>query len=194
MKRALVALCAVGLATACGAGAQGEDEPVAETAVAGLSAAANKDLSAARRASAKYNQVENALADGYVPMGACVLLPTGGEGVHYVNFDLLGQPPQVEKPSILTYEKDQSGTPRLAAVEYFTPVFVGGAPWFAPQPPPPPPDSNPAPVLFEHTFDGPMAGHFDGMPWHYDLHVYLWESNPAGIFNATNPRIDCSRD
>jgi hypothetical protein len=26
---------------------------------------------------------------------------------------------------------------------------------------------------------------------HYDLHVWLWKSNPAGMFSPTNPDVKC---
>ena len=47
------------------------------------------------------------------------------------------------------------------------------------------------PSLFEMPFDGPMLGHEPGMPKHYDLHVWLYKHNPAGIFAAYNPRVEC---
>jgi hypothetical protein len=56
---------------------------------------------------------------------------------------------------------------------------------------PPPSIDNPAPVLFGRTFDGPMPGHAPGMPWHYDLHVWAWEHNPAGTFSQFNPSLAC---
>ena len=41
------------------------------------------------------------------------------------------------------------------------------------------------------TFDGPMPGHNPQMPWHYDLHAWVVESNPAGTFSMFNPSISC---
>jgi hypothetical protein len=29
------------------------------------------------------------------------------------------------------------------------------------------------------------------MPIHYDLHVWLYKHNPAGMFAAWNPRVSC---
>jgi hypothetical protein len=43
------------------------------------------------------------------------------------------------------------------------------------------------PSLFGHRFDGPMPGHFPGMPVHYDLHVWAWFDNPNGAYSAWNP-------
>ncbi len=31
-----------------------------------------------------------------------------------------------------------------------------------------------------------------GMPWHYDKHVRVWETNPTGVFSQWNPSISCN--
>ncbi len=36
-----------------------------------------------------------------------------------------------------------------------------------------------------------MEGHDPQMPRHYDLHVWLWQANPAGIFAPFNPNVRC---
>jgi hypothetical protein len=36
-----------------------------------------------------------------------------------------------------------------------------------------------------------MAGHAPGMPIHYDLHVWVVERNPAGVFAQWNPSVQC---
>jgi hypothetical protein len=57
----------------------------------------------------------------------------------------------------------------------------------------PPANPPPAPVLFGSVaFNGPMAGHSPGMPWHYDQHVWVWSDNPAGTFAQFNPRLSCT--
>jgi hypothetical protein len=40
-------------------------------------------------------------------------------------------------------------------------------------------------------FDGPMEGHGAGMPIHYDLDVWIWQHDPAGMFAAWNPAGAC---
>ncbi len=48
------------------------------------------------------------------------------------------------------------------------------------------------PWLFdEYPLAGPMPGHEDGMPVHYDLHVWLYRSNPAGQLADWNPKVSC---
>lgn len=39
-----------------------------------------------------------------------------------------------------------------------------------------------------------MEGHYPLMPaelHHYDLHVWLFKTNPAGLFSVTNPTVKC---
>ncbi len=48
--------------------------------------------------------------------------------------------------------------------------------------------------MLGRPFDGPMHGHEPLMPQglhHYDLHVWLWKENPAGLFSPTNPAVKC---
>jgi hypothetical protein len=39
-----------------------------------------------------------------------------------------------------------------------------------------------------------MAGHEEGMPWHYDLHVWLYADNPSGMFTPYNPALECPEE
>lgn len=98
--------------------------------------------------------------------------------------------------------RDRAGTSRrpagahgrLTAVEYFEVVLAntesGPAPWFS-QDPPPLGFFNPAPSVLGQTFDGPMPGHNPEMPWHYDLHAWVIEENPKGVFAMFNPALSC---
>ncbi len=139
------------------------------------------ELTAARAATAKYNSVTKALADGYLATVDCVEAPPagppgalGGMGFHYVNLGLMDPFVDPLTPEILLYVPTAAGV-RLVGVEYLA-VDVG----------------QPAPVLFGQTMNGPMAGHGPGQPDHYDLHVWLWEANPDGIFADWNPNVSCN--
>ncbi len=135
-----------------------------------------QQLAAARKATARYHDVSRAIADGYVPAQHCVGVPgVGGMGYHYVNPSLardLALDPL--RPELLLYAPTANGL-KLVGVEYFV-AAVGQS----------------SPVLFNRPLDGPMAGHEPGMPTHYDLHVWLWQANPNGIFAALNPNVSCN--
>lgn len=139
------------------------------------SASVQQELAAVRQATAKYHDVNQALADGYVPVSACTAEPgLGGMGIHYLNPNLAGDlefDPQ--RPELLLYEPTADGL-KLVGVEYFA-AYVG----------------QPTPELFGQKFDGPMPGHEPGMPVHYDLHAWLWEANPNGTFTPYNPNVRC---
>ena len=155
-----------------------------------------------RRATAQFHDIDAAIAAGYAsPVGLpCDSSPAGTMGVHVANGALLGTfgvDPQ--QPEVLLYLPTPGGTFRLVAVEYLQPVLLRNtttnqvAPWFSHDPwPSTYVVVNPAPSLFGQTFQGPMAGHVPGMPWHYDLHVWAWQPNPNGTFAQWNPAISCS--
>lgn len=133
-----------------------------------------RQLAAARRATAAYHDIQAAVDAGYVPVGDCVGVPDlGSMGVHHANFGLFDTSVDELAPEGLLYDHG-SGGPRLVAVEYVA-VYVG----------------QPAPTLFGRPMDGPMAGHEPGMPTHYDLHAWLWQANPEGIFAEFNPNLSC---
>lgn len=137
----------------------------------------------------KYQSVDAAKADGYAPASPCEATPTdpdaswwgGGMGVHFVNPKLMAPGPiDPAKPPILTYLPTAGGGYQLLAAEYFKPdadqnVRTDGD----------------RPTLFGRAFDGPMLGHAPGMPIHYDLHVWVHEANPSGVFAQWNPAIRC---
>jgi hypothetical protein len=159
-----------------------------------------KDLAAARQATVKYHDVSVAEADGYVSTVECVEVPgLGGMGIHYVNFGLMDPVVDLTTPEVLLYAPTEAGV-RLVGVEYFAValydadpgVGVIPAPWIGDDPGAPPPGDwvTTAPTLFGQTMEL-MAGHESDMPWHYDLHVWLWQGNPDGMFADFNPNVSC---
>lgn len=136
---------------------------------------------AARIATRKYQDPVAALADGFVPTecvdGSAESPPQeGAMGEHWVNFGRIDGRLSIEEPEVLLYVPAPLGK-RLAAVEWFIPEAdaAGGSP-----------------RLFGRAFDGPMDGHIPLQPRHYDLHVWLWEYNPDGLFDHYNPRLSCT--
>ena len=150
--------------------------PVGTHAATGITASDTlQQIAQVRQATAKYHDVNEALADGYIPVSGCEAIPgMGVMGIHYLNpalaSDLAVAP---LAPDLLLYVPSGDGL-RLVGVEYWV-ASVG----------------QPTPSVLGQTFDGPMAGHSPGMPEHYDLHAWVWQANPAGMFAAWNPTVSC---
>jgi hypothetical protein len=143
-----------------------------------------EQLREVRRATRAFRDVDVAKAAGYAPAPECVDDPKyGGMGIHYANEKLIADGKlDITRPEILVYQPTADGGRRLGAVEYFQ---VDGDQDLA--------TADDRPSLFGMPFDGPMLGHEPGMPIHYDLHVWLYKHNPAGIFAMWNPRVHCPK-
>ncbi len=153
--------------------------------------ALSPELEKARAALDKYRDLVLAVHDGYLSTVGCVEYPNGGRegtmqykpggmGVHLLNMQLVGPTLDPAKPQVLIYEPDGDKL-RLVAAEWFVPVQAAAAS---------------RPTIFGKQLEGPMEGHHPLMPaglHHYDLHVWLWKDNPAGIFSPTNPALKCPK-
>lgn len=158
---------------------------IATTALAAVVLAGNgrnlpADVQAARSQLARYNSVDNALADGYVPVSPCESSPAGTMGIHYANFSLFGPGNDPAHPEVLVYLPRKDGSLEFVAAEYFQ---VDADQNLS--------TNSDKPSLFGQPFDGPMLGHNPQMPIHYDLHVWLSKHNPSGLFAQWNPAIAC---
>jgi hypothetical protein len=130
------------------------------------------DLAAAAVSTARYLDIANAEADGYVNSGLpCI----DGQGFHFINNALVGTN-DVRHPQLLVYQPRANGSLRLVSLEWLTPVDAT--------------NQNNPPVLFGQTFHGPNM--IDGVPFpFFALHVWLWQLNPDGLFEDTTPRFSC---
>ncbi len=130
---------------------------------------------------ARFHSMSQATAAGYAAASPCESSPEGTMGIHYVNGPLVGDP-SVDplRPEVLLFLPDRSGDQRLVGVEYM--VIDADQDLTT---------DNDRPSVFGHPFNGPMLGHTPGMPIHYDLHVWLYEANPSGVFASWNPAIHC---
>lgn len=159
---------------------------LAVTAAAPITAQADndpqRDLAAVRAATAKYHNEARAIADGYLVDNECVASPDGVMGYHYVNPALLGAPMDITRPPILIYQPNGQHHRKLVAVEYFQPDDDADLA-----------TADDRPTLFGAPFNGPMPGHTPQMPVHYDLHVWIWQHNPAGDFAQWNPAGSCGK-
>lgn len=148
------------------------------------------ELQKVKAALDKYKDPVLAVHDGYLSTLGCVEYPrgggegsmkyvAGGMGVHFLNGALIGPALDPSKPQVLIYEMDGAKL-KLAAAEWFVPAKAVKS----------------VPEIFGQTLGGPMAGHKPIMPdglVHYDLHVWLWKHNPAGVFSPTNPSVACPK-
>jgi hypothetical protein len=138
------------------------------------------DVQDVRAAVARYHSVARAAADGYFAASPCESSPAGTMGIHFINPALFGPGIDPLKPEILVYLPGADGSMKLVAVEYFS---VDADQDLA--------TAEDKPSVLGQPFDGPMLGHTPTMPIHYDLHVWLAENNPAGLFAQWNPAISC---
>ena len=162
----------------------------------------NQQLAEVRRATAKYHDVNTAIADGFSIFGGndqCMEYPDGVSGITYANLDRVRQQGVVlEEPELLFYVPSGDGNLRLVAVSYYNRAFyidtrgiIPGT--FVSRLDPLPPYFQEVSGPFEimgQTADGPLIA--PGVAWFYALRVWVWAPNPNGIFAQHNPRLNCT--
>ena len=164
------------------------------------------DLDQLRTSLDKYQDVNVALADGYIPdpSGMCVTAEMagapaemGGMGIHYLHPEVLGitsTDPIVDgtstntdwsRPAILIYEPQADGSMQLVGLENL--VFEEA--WIATGEPSPMTNGRP----WDYMKDDPATeGHeAHGFAPHYDQHVWLWRENPNGALEVFNAAVTC---
>ena len=160
-----------------------------------------REIAALRAATVQFHDVNAAIAAGYANPagGGCVQDAAGGMGIHSPNGALIANP-EIDplRPEVLLYLPKPEGGYRLIGVEYLQYVIVTdpsgsfSGPWTPPTPWPSNYLVSPIPEVFDHPFLGPVPGHFPGMPWHRELHAWIWANNPTGMFEPWNPAISCN--
>jgi hypothetical protein len=158
----LASICSPALARGAAAHEPGQRGQALGRTSPGLGA----ELAQVRAATARYHDIEVALADGFVlpPESHCVASSEGAMGYHYVNGGRIGQLDPT-MPQVLLYIPEEDGRLRLVGVEYLSPT--GGQ-------------------LFGEEFaDWSPLGDETA------LHVWLWQANPAGMFARYNPNLSC---
>ncbi|MFD9906420.1 hypothetical protein [Streptomyces sp. NPDC059063] len=139
-------------------------------------------LSKTYAATAKYAYEPLAVQDGFARTDECAADPElGGMGYHYVNAKNIGSVDPA-KPAALLYAPAKDGKRELVAVEWIVNDADGDKT-----------TDDDRPSLFGVPFDGPMDGHFPGQPVHYDLHAWIYEENPTGVFSPWNPAVRCPK-
>ena len=166
-------------------------------------------LEEVRAATERFQDVKQALAEGYVrdPGDMCDTADMmgrpaklGAMGIHFFRPDLLGisgpPNPRVDgngthidfrKPSILIYEPRPDGSLALVAVENL--VFAKA--WHAAGNARPPSFQG---VEYDSMKDDPSTAVDEAHLFepHYDRHVWLYRDNPNGIFAQFNPNVSCA--
>jgi hypothetical protein len=176
----VVAVSAIVHSTSATAAAQAHSSPAATL---------QHELAQVRGATARFHNLDNAIAAGYELgwvngsnvriLTGCVSSPTAGAmGYHYINPALVADNAvDLTKPEALVYESAPDGGRKLVAVEWIVRSAQSN----------PPGVSAPPSVL--------------GMPMHilvpppgpafYLMHAWIWKHNPAGIMADWNPRVTC---
>lgn len=147
-----------------------------------------------------FKDVAYAESQGYVRTSGCETHPTlGAMGYHYSKASLLGITGLVDgrvngngtytgtnPPAVLLYVPDGHGGVKLAGIE----LLVFAEAWH---------EKNQHPPMYrgrEYNYmaDNPATPQDEAhnfMP-HYDLHIWLFEHNPSGLYAQWNPALSCS--
>jgi hypothetical protein len=166
--------------------ASGEAQPLAHDHG---DAEVQAELAQVRAATARFHQVDEAIAAGYERgwvngdgnriVAGCVSNPTAGAmGYHYFNADLMADNDvNALEPEVLVYAPTDDGGLKLVAVEW----VVRSA------------QSNPAGVAEAPSVLG-MEMHIlvpPPGPAFWLTHAWVWAHNPAGMFADFNPEVSC---
>jgi hypothetical protein len=138
-----------------------------------------------RNATARYRDINVALAEGWAPATPCVSGPDAGAmGVHF------NQPARKadgtvsgDAPQFLIYEPMADGAMRLVGVEFLVTV----SDWEN--------KNGAVPAVLEGNLMNlvPTPNRY-GLPAFYEMHVWAWEDNPKGAFADWNTRVNCDRE
>ena len=134
-----------------------------------------------RNATARYLDLNVALAEGFVPATPCVSGPdTGAMGVHFVlPVRISAGVLNAAQPEALIYEPMANGVMRLVGVEFIVLESV----WAANTP------AGGVPALDGNLLNYIAAPNRYGLPAFYEIHVWAWESNPQGSYADWNTHV-----
>lgn len=158
--------------------AQHETQPAGQDNRANLA----KLVQSVRRATAQYQDINKAIAEGYGPLFGCVSgTDHGAMGIHYVKPSLLNGTIDVTTPQALIYEPSD-GEMKLVGVEF----IADAATWLKTHSAPP--------VLEGQVFTFVDAPNRFTIPSFFELHVWAWRENPQGPFVDWNDHVSCAGD
>ena len=131
------------------------------------------ELQALKEATTPYQDITAAEAAGYdTPLTPCWYdHAQGGMGIHYGNVNLIDGTPSLMHPEVLIYEPQSDHSLKLVALEYLVPIDA----WSGTSPP---------------SLEGQAFTRDDALGV-YELHLWLWEDNPKGMYFEWNPNVSC---
>jgi hypothetical protein len=134
-------------------------------------------------ATARYTDINVAIAEGWVTATPCVSGPdTGAMGVHLVLPSRLSSGIlNPEQPEALIYEPMANGAMRLVGVEFIVLASV----WASHNP------GGGVPALDGNLLNYIGAPNRYGLPAFYEMHVWAWEHNPKGSYADWNTHVTC---
>jgi hypothetical protein len=145
-----------------------------------LSSETLAELAQVRNATARYHNILNAFADGYIDAE----FPVPGVGCHLINLAYVFDMQIVlEQPDVLVYSDCSPtavGGAELRAVEYALVCVTG--------------DCADTPMPEGYSGDSDAWVVFPGVPERaippqWSLHAWVWRHNPAGMFVTINPQL-----
>ena len=132
-----------------------------------LGAATLQELAIARAATAKYHDLDRAIADGYINTGDY----ESGEGLHYVKPSLIDGTFNPDEPEILLYAPvPNENCLELVAVEYVVPLPLSATP----------------PSGFSGDADVWTVNNEQHV---WEVTAWVWLHNSNGMFAHSNPRV-----
>ena len=149
-------------------------DPTGSPPAAAVASTDGAAIAAIRRATARYHDLDAALADGFVFLHGCEVRPgEGAVGELYVHFGrLLDGVIDPSLPDALLYQPREDGPPMLLGAELAIPYAL----WTESQPP---------------RFMGAEFQPEDEFGV-WGLHVWAWNHNPEGMFAEANPNVSCA--
>jgi len=181
-RHSMLALAVLTAGTSYAVAQDGHSHMQTDLAAHAQSEVAGPLLKIVRDSTARFKDVNVAMAEGYVLQFGCVSgSDSGAMGLHYVNGDLVNSGIlDPTRPQIVIYEPMPDGSLKLIGADY----LVIAQAWHATHPETPQMMGQ----LF-HLFDAPNRF---GLPPFYTLHVWAWKDNPNGAFVNWHPNVSCA--
>jgi hypothetical protein len=138
-----------------------------------------------RAATQRYEDINVAIAEGWVQGTACVSGPDhGAMGVHFIlPARVSAAVLEPDQPEALIYEPLENGALRLVGVEFIILADL----WQTNNPKAGPP------ALEGNLLNYVAAPNRYGLPAFYEIHVWAFEHNPSGSFADWNNRVVCDK-